>query len=175
MNLSNIFKKNKTQPAPVVTSPETKHNIASNHHSKKKKNTYTITFNVFTQLELFELCSSTPMPVISLNGKPQDTNGTGFISSKEFPNPCASTMVKERKLLADILGPKISHQIIEYLDKDTGQPIVQVYPDIVYIFDKYEQDYLTRLNHATRQDLQYQIALRRNLINEYMKRRQLQK
>ena len=85
-------------------------------------------------------------------------------------------MATIQHLLAKALGTKISTQIIEYLDKNTGKPVVQVYPDSVHIFDGYEENYMSHLNHATRRDLEKQIALRERLINEFIaKQKQNQK
>ena len=166
----NLFSKKKTQPVatPVATTiPET-------HVSKKKKNTYQIKFSVFYDATLFSWCKNTPLGVVVLNGK-QTQDNSGYISCKEFPNPCAKRMAANQHILAEALGTKISTQIIEYLDKITGQPVIQVYPDSVHIFDGYEENYMSHLNHASRRDLNRQIALRERLINEFMARQQKQK
>lgn len=148
--------------------------IPDNHVSKKKKNTYTIAFSAFYDATLFSMCKNTPLGVASLNGQ-QTQNKSGWISCTEFPNPCATRMAAKQHLLAEALGTKISTQIIEYLDKATGKPVVQVYPDSVHIFDGYEENYMSHLNHATRRDLEKQIALRERLISEFMARQQAQK
>ena len=148
--------------------------IPDNHVSKKKKNTYTIAFSAFYDATLFSMCKNTPLGVASLNGQ-QIQNKSGWISCTEFPNPCATRMAAKQHLLAEALGTKISTQIIEYLDKATGKPVVQVYPDSVHIFDGYEENYMSHLNHATRRDLEKQIALRERLISEFMARQQAQK
>ena len=70
------------------------------------------------------------------------------------------------------MGEKIATQIIEYLDKRTGQPVLQVFPELIQIFDGYEENYMSRLNHASRRDLKKQIALRERLISEFMARQQ---
>ena len=166
-----LFGKKKTQPiaTPVATTiPET-------HVSKKKKNTYTIAFSALYDATLYSMCPNTPLGVVTLNGK-QIQDNSGWISCTEFPNPCATRMAAKQHLLAEVLGTKISTQIIEYLDKATGKPVVQVYPDSVHIFDGYEENYMSHLNHATRRDLEKQIALRERLINEFIaKQKQNQK
>lgn len=172
MGLFDTFKRNKTPATPAVVQ-NAQPTIAPDHISKKKKNTYTITFNVLCQLELFCMCRNTPLPVITLNGQSQGTD-TGWLSSKEFPNPCATRMVTNQHLLAKALGTKISTQIIEYLDKETGKPIIQVYPDSIHIFDGYEENYMQHLNHASRRDLAKQIALREKLINDFIEKQQSQ-
>lgn len=172
MNLFNKFRK--TQPAaPVVATAPSAPTIPANHISHKKKNTYTITFNVMAQLDLFDMCENTPLPIVCVNG--QEYPKTGFIQSRQFPNPCAADMAKKHSVLAEIMGDKISTTIIEYLDKETGKPVVQVYPEMMHIFDGYETDYMSHLNHASRQDLKKQIAIRERLINEFIAKKQLQK
>ncbi|MBQ8294478.1 MAG: hypothetical protein IJX89_03775 [Alphaproteobacteria bacterium] len=171
MNIFNRFKKKAT--APITTPATSTAVIPDDHISQKKKNTYIVTFNVMAQLDLFDMCQSTPLPIICING--QELPKTGFIQSRQFPNPCASDMAKKHSVLAEVMGDKISTTIIEYLDKETGKPVVQVYPEMMHIFDGYEADYMQHLNHASRQDLKKQIALRERLINEFIAKKQLQK
>lgn len=83
-------------------------------------------------------------------------------------------MAQKHKILSEIMGPKLSCQIIEYLDKETGKPVVQIYPESMYVFDEYDNNYMQRLNHATRQDLQKQIALREKLIAKFIEKNNLQ-
>lgn len=165
-----FFKTKQTQPVatPVMAT------IPENHVSKKKKNTYQVQFSPFAALHLFELCKNTPMAVVVLNGKKVQEN-TGFLSCTEFPNPCATRMAANQRFLSEALGSKISTQIIEYLDKATGNPVIQVYPDSFYIFDGYEENCMSHLNHASRRDLKKQIALRERLISEFKARQQAQK
>ena len=111
----------------VATIPET-------HVSKKKKNTYTIAFSALYDATLYSMCPNTPLGVVILNGQ-AIKNNSGWISCTEFPNPCATRMAANQKILTEALGPKLSTQIIEYLDKATGKPVVQVYPDSVHIFE----------------------------------------
>lgn len=148
--------------------------IPDNHVSQKKKNTYQVKFSPLMPAYLFELCSHTPLGVVVLNGKPIQTKG-GWISTTDFPNPGASDMAKKQTVLREIMGEKIATQIVEYLDKETGKPVLQVYPEIMYVFDGYETNYMSRLNHASRRDLKRQIALRERLINDFMTRHQIQK
>lgn len=163
MGFFDKFKSKPTETAPA------KPVIAENHVSQKKKNTYQIRFSHFCDLTLFELCRNTPMGVATLNGKPTcQTND--WIHCTEFPNPCACDMAKKKDVLREIMGPKISTQIIEYLDKETGEPVIQVYPHMLHVFDKYEENYMERLNHASRRDLSKQIALREKLISDFMAR-----
>ena len=77
-------------------------------------------------------------------------------------------MAANQRFLSEALGSKISTQIIEYLDKATGKPVIQVYPDSFYIFDGYEENCMAHLNHASRRDLNKQIELRKKLLSQYM-------
>ncbi|MFQ6702599.1 MAG: hypothetical protein ACLRFO_00140 [Alphaproteobacteria bacterium] len=163
----NFLKRAKIVATPRATT------IPENHVSKKKKNTYQIQFSPFAPLGLFEGCKTTPMAVIILNGKHVQTSD--WLKFTKFPNPGASDMATKHAVLREIMGKKISTQIIEYLDKYTGKPVVQLYPEMMYIFDGYKQDYMSHLNHASRRDLNKQIALRERLISEFMARQQAQK
>ncbi|MEE1029502.1 MAG: hypothetical protein UIC65_00595 [Alphaproteobacteria bacterium] len=134
--------------------------------SKKKKNTYTIAFNGMIDMGLFAYCKQTPMPLITINGQKQETN-TGWIKSKEFPNPYANEMAQRHIENTHKLGEKIATTIIEYLDKETNKPVVQLYPSAeTYIFPQYKTtDYKKHLNHATRRDLQHEIEQRLIILN----------
>ncbi len=157
----------RSEPTPVIKS--LKETIPADHISKKKKNTYTIAFSPFYDETMFSLCPKTPLGVKTLNGKEQSTS-SGWISCQEFPNPEAIEFAKGQPKFKEILGDRIATTIIEYLDKKTGEPVVLLYPNIIYIFDKYENDYMEHMNHATRRDLLKQIKLRERLYNEYCAR-----
>lgn len=165
-----LFGNKKTTPATNQTPRAT---IPCDHKSKKKKNTYQIQFSPLAPMHMFCLCDKTPLAVVILNGQQVQPN-TGWLSCTEFPNPCASDMSKKHSVLSEILGPKLSCQIIEYLDKETGKPVVQIYPESMYVFDEYNDNYMQRLNHASRQDMQHQISLRVKLINDFIEKNKLQ-
>ena len=164
-----FFKNKKTEQTTVRDSiPEqttVRNSIPANHISKKKKNTYTIRFSPFCDEGLFSLCQTTPLAVITLNGRTTQPD-SGFISCTHFPNPRASIMATQQHLLQQALGSKISTTIIEYLDKDTGAPVCQLYPHALHIFDGYKKTYLQHLNHASRRDLQHQIKIREQLLRK---------
>lgn len=141
--------------------------IPENHISKKKKNTYVIAFNVMAEPTLFGLCNSTPLPVIEINGIKQ-TSDSGFINGKQFPNPNAINFIHSHDILQNIMGERMSATIIEYLDKDNGKPVIQLYPESSYVFEEYKHDYMSHLNHASRRDLLRQLALRDKKINDYI-------
>ena len=166
-----IFFRNKKTEQPTVRDsiPEQTavHNsIPSNHISKKKKNTYTIRFSPFYDAGLFSMCKTTPLGVVTLNGRTIQSN-SGWISYTDFPNPCASDMATQQHWLHQALGSKLSTTIIEYLDKETGKPVLQLYPNGVHIFDGYEENYPQHLNHASRRDLEKQFNLRKRLLENY--------
>lgn len=149
----------------------TKKPIPENHKSSKKKNTYSIVFSPFYDAEVFCLCKNTPLGVEKINGT-KLTNTSGWISCHEFPNPYAQEFAKHQDTFTEIMGSKIATTIIEYLDKETGKPVAQIYPHIVYIFDGYEQDFMSHLNHASRRDMERQINLRKMLASDFYSKRQ---
>lgn len=163
MNLFKSFFSNKTNTdtKPVIEPSKT---IAANHISKKKKNTYTIKFSPFCDSTVFGLCRSTPLAVVTLNGKNVQDVNSGFLSCTQFPNPFASNMQTVYATLVD-LDKKTASTIIEYLDKDTNQPVLYVFPHGVHINDGYEKTYAKHLNHASRRDLDKQIKLRQELAS----------
>lgn len=148
--------------------------IPENHVSKKKKNTYQIQFSALAPVHMFCLCENTPLAVVVLNGKQVQPN-TGWLSCTEFPKPGASDMAKKQTVLREIMGDKLATQIVEYLDKENGKPVVQIYPEMMYVFDGYKDNYMSHLNHASRRDLNRQITLRKRLISEFISRQQTQK
>ena len=167
-----FFKKfTNTKPATETNQSATKP-IPENHISKKKKNTYIIKFSSFCDATLFSMCKTTPLGVITLNGREIQPN-SGWISCTEFPNPCATQMAAQQHLLSEALGTKTATTIIEYLDKETGKPVLQLYPNGVHIFDGYEENYAQHLNHASRRDLEKQFNLRKRLLDEYFTKQQI--
>ena len=139
-------------------------NIPADHISKKKKNTYQIALSPLGGYDLFALCKTTPLAIACENGK---NMSDGWMKSKHFPTECAQDFAHMSAILRARLGKKISSTIIEYLDKDTGEPVAQLYPTTLYVFDKYEETYLSHLNHATRRDLQKQMDIRAKILSDY--------
>ncbi len=167
MNILDLFKSKKTQPVIAPDTTNTKQSqIPQNHISGKKKNTYKIMFGPFPDYKMFELCKTTPLAIIELNGVRQDTS-SGWLSAKDFPNPCANEMARNKSADTEIMGEKLATTIIEYLDKNTGKPVIQIYPGMIYVFDEYESDYMSHLNHKSRRDLQYQINLREKIWRDF--------
>lgn len=141
--------------------------------TNKKKNTYIVAMSNLARLDLFELCRHTPLAIITKNGQTVQPTGTWMITT-DFPNPGAHNMVMEYKALKPYMGT-LSTTIVEYLDKETGKPVIQLYPTSAHVFDGYESNYMSRLNHASRRDLNYQIKIRQQMIDAYLHSTQIQK
>jgi len=134
--------------------------------TKKKKKTYVITTSVLGNLSLFGGCKSTPLVVVELNGK-KINQGTGWHTGTEFPNPAASNMVGVFDKLEPVMGTRLASTIVEYLDKETNEPVAMLFPtnEIMYREDA-SHDFTSRLNHATRQDLKHQMSVREKYLKK---------
>lgn len=139
----------------------------------KKKNTYIVKVNnLMADTSAFGMCQNTPLPVIVQNGQ-RVQNGTGaWMRGTNFPNPAAASMQAEFDVLEPVMGEKLASMIIEYLDKDTGRPVLTLFPTSAYVHDGYEKNYMSHLNHASRQDLNHQLKIREQLIDKLIKSRQ---
>ena len=138
-----LFKRSKTSVAAV--SKTLKETIPANHVSKKKKNTYEIALSgIMCDISCFRLCPNTPLAIVTLNGK-KVQESTGFLSCTQFPNPFASEMQAVFTKLSP-LDKKTASTIIEYLDKETYEPIVLVFPHGVHVKDGFEENYMDRLS-----------------------------
>lgn len=139
----------------------------------KKKNTYIVKVNnLMADTSAFGMCQNTPLPVIVQNGQ-RVQNGTGaWMRGTNFPNPAAASMQAEFDVLEPVMGEKLASMIIEYLDKDTGRPVLTLFPTSVYVHDGYKKNYMAHLNHASRQDLNHQLKIREHLIDKLIKSRQ---
>ena len=161
MNILKYFftNKNKTPVKPAID---------KNHISKKRKDTYIVTKNVMLNYNCFAFCQEVPLAIKVKNGVIEQSD---WKPCKHFPvKPALHTMNNLPEFIK-IFGEKIATTIIEYHDKDTNMPVVQLYPDRLYVFDGFEDNFEQHLNHATRQDLKYQKALRQNLLNKYVNHR----
>lgn len=148
----------------------------------KKKNTYIVQLtDMLVDFDAFSRCQNTIMHVATLNGKAMQPEG-GWLRCAEFPNPCATKMANEFKHYEPVMGEKLASTIIEYLDKNTGEPVLSLFPQNQVHFHKtgisaivkitQEQDNICmwlpngaeneamRLNHASRQDFFHQVMLR---------------
>ncbi len=133
--------------------------------TKKKKNTYLMRFDgLLCDTGSFELCKMPPLPVVKINGQEQP-NSHGFVQCKQFPNPGAAQMQTRYPKFKTIMGD-MARMVIEYLDKNTNEPVAYLYPDSLLVMDGYEEKYNECLNHATRRDLQKQIEKRTKALEQ---------
>lgn len=100
----------------------------------------------------------TPMPVVKINGQVQNSNG--FIRCIKFPNPATTRMIIEIERLKTIMGEKLACTIVEYLDKDTMQPVAYLFPTNEIMYQGKEDEFMQRLNHASRRDFIRQKEIR---------------
>lgn len=138
--------------------------------TKKKKNTYVVKLGgLMGNISLFDMCDSAPIPVIKKNGVEQQDNVSGWLRATRFPNPSACIMAREYNGLKPVFG-QTAETIVEYLDKYTGAPVIQVYPTTVCVLDPYTpENYKLHLNHASRQDLERQLKKREMLYQQFEK------
>ncbi len=135
---------------------------------QKKKNTYVLKLSgIMANPQLFQLCRTTPLPVITKNGAAA-TTPNGWVSGVPFPNPCAISMHAEYEKVLPYMGNKMASTVIEYLDKENGKPVLMLFPTTCHIFDGYEDDYMKHLNHASRRDFERQIKMREQCINKML-------
>lgn len=133
--------------------------------SQKKKKTIVIKFSPLYDTTLFQGRKSTPLAIVKENST-KIQNESGWLKCTEFPNPCAYHMAAEYKILAPIMG-ELASTITEYMDKETGQPVLMLFPTTdVYIFDSFEENYMSRLNHASRRNFYYRVNKLSPLIDK---------
>ena len=136
---------------------------------EKKKNTYIVQQSVLGGYSVFELCRNTPLAIVEINGKTLE-KGTGWLCSKNFPNPAAANMAKNFKTLKPIMGEMLASTIIEYLDKTTNEPIILVFPTNEVMCCGDLNDCIKRLNHQTRQDYHRQMRIREKYIRKILEK-----
>jgi len=161
--LKNIFNKDRKEVeqnmsvAPAPTAPVAP--VRQYKPTKKKKNTYIVHLGGMITPGMHELCSSTPLVVVKLNGVPTENTQKAFATCTRFPNPGACQMevlffdAPEWRIIAT---DKTAQTIIEYLDKESGKPVLVLYPtghasSLVPGMDV-NTVVATRLNHASRRD-----------------------
>ena len=141
--------------------------VAPNRATKKKKNTYVVKISaVMANLSAFELCDSTPMAVVTINGKPVQNASGAWMHCTPFPNPAASNMAKAFSKLEPLMGEKMASTIIEYLDKDTNDPVALLFPTNEIMCRNDLVDFMKRLNHASRHDLNRQMQIRERMMHQ---------
>lgn len=160
----NILKKFFTNKDKTPVKPA----IDKKHISKKRKDTYIVTNDVMLDYNSFAFCQEVPVAIKVKNGVIEQS---GWKTCKCFPTKPVLHTMNNQPQFVEIFGEKIATTIIEYHDKDTNMPVAQLYPDSLCVFDGFEKNYEQRLNHATRQDLKYQMALRQKLLNKYENQR----
>ena len=69
--------------------------------------------------------------------------------------------------LEPVMGTRLASTIVEYLDKETNEPVAMLFPtnEIMYREDA-SHDFTSRLNHATRQDLKRQMSVREKYLKK---------
>lgn len=123
----------------------------------KKKNTYKIEMSTpLYNPTLFQLCQTTPMPVDQKNGT--EVSRDTWRTCVRFPTYGAQKMIKMYKHIQPVMGD-VARTIVEYLDKESGKPVAYLFPTDLYCMAD-----LSRLNHASRQDLNKQIRIRENML-----------
>lgn len=159
INFKNSFNSKSVEPTPTPAQP-----VAREFgQTRKKKNTYIVNLNTIMIPGAHELCQSSPLPVIKINGVETENAHRGWMSGTNFPNPGASTIEKLWHRCPEwriIMGNKMASTIIEYMDKESGKPVLQLYPSghVVSMTgdNDIEKIVATRLNHASRNDIVYQ-------------------
>ena len=165
-NIFNTKKQNETNavPAPRTFGP-----------TKKKKNTYILDMhNALYDAEMFSWCDDTPMQIVMKNGQYASDANQGFAELTPFPNPMTTDMIQVYSITKPVMG-KLAATVVEYLDKDTGEPVLMVFPHTTRVVLKNQQEdaqqALARLNHATRRDLFRQLKMRDKFIKQIMQQR----
>lgn len=131
--------------------------------TKKLKNTYVITFDTMMDERVWQLCPMSKLAVKKLDGESAADNG-GFRTLTDFPNPFAYRMVCAYKDLAPLMGKELAGTIVVYGDKTNREnACVMLFPTNEVAV--YGPDAMSRLNHASRRDLKYQMAKRQKYID----------
>ncbi len=147
--------------------------------TRKHKNTFIV--NIITFLcdyTIFnhDIPGMTCLTVTSINGA-KLKNDTHGMHKAYFPNPGAARIPENFSMLAPVMGTKMACMIIEYLDKDSGVPVVTLFPNgMTHIHAPYNPfTFRHHLNHATRQDLKYNRELRLRMTEVALRRHQNKK
>ncbi len=128
--------------------------------TKKLKNTYVITFDTMMDEHLWCLCPNTKLTVAKLDGK--DVRDKNQLT--DFPNPFAYRMVCFYDVLSKVMGKELAGTIVVYGDKaNRDDACVILFP--TNEIAQFGKDGLSKLNHASRRDLKYQMAKRQKYID----------
>lgn len=137
--------------------------------TKKKKNTYIVKPLTFMDYSLFVNNKMMPISIVTMNGE-NIPNPSGWFPCKEFPNPAALKMMVNYKKLKPIMGEKLAGTIIEYLDKETFEPVLILFSTNDMAWPNGLVNFYERLNHASRQDLKKQRAIRQKYIDKIIQK-----
>ena len=132
--------------------------------TKKLKNTYVITFDTMMDERLWQLCPTTKLAVAKLDGKDVRDKNSAFHQLTDFPNPFAYRMVCAYDALSKVMGKELAGTIVVYGDKtNRDDACVILFP--TNEIAQFGKDGLSKLNHASRRDLKYQMAKRQKYID----------
>lgn len=111
--------------------------------TKKRKNTYIVKPTFLHRFKIIDKFTNCPVPVVSINGTP-------------VKNAFASILLSGRaaRQIAESESITRTYTITEYLDKQTLKPVLTLLPNKNILGPS---DGISRLNHATRRDLHYQM------------------
>lgn len=113
----------------------------------------------------------TPIRIKKVLGDELYEETEAFIA--EFDNPMAANYARSHKMLSHAMDENLASSITIYLDKMFDRPAVVLFPtnDVIYMAGSREYS-LSRLNHAARRDLEYQMKRRAKIIQDYNIQRQ---
>lgn len=135
--------------------------------SKKKKITYKINYSNKANYSIFSSLEGTLLPVKEINGINVQSE-TGCFHCEIFPNPGAINMMLNYKILEKVMGNHLASTVIEYLDKETEDTVALLFPTNELMYPEDTPNFMERLNHASRQDLAFQMKRRALLLKEVL-------
>lgn len=136
--------------------------------SSKKKNTYILQIpEMLMPSHKIGIPKNIPLPLIIKNGKNIQSD-YGVTATKYFPTTDVCHMQWEYVATQRYMGQKLASTVVEYLDKETNKPVLILFPTTCHIFKEYSKNYMSRLNHASRRDLEYEMQKRSRLIESML-------
>ena len=134
--------------------------------SRKRKNAYVVKIEgVLANYNAFGGCKEMPLIVAEKNGEIQKTDG--WAATTMFKNPGALDIVLNHEKYKEIFGERIASMIIDYCDKNSGIPVVTLFPNMIWVDGENMNDVLGRMNHETRRDCLRQIKMRKDLLRNF--------
>lgn len=125
------------------------------------KNTYVVKITPVS--EFFEQCDSTKFSIITINGQGIQQS-SDFTEMKDFPNPAANFMARSFNNAKEIIGENLAQTIVEYLDKDTKEPVLILFPTNTVM--KKINNAEKRLNTETMQDFLKERKIRTQYLTQ---------